>query len=316
MLKFADFIKESFTVGQDIYVSTKDGRVMATIKNIKGKNVYWSNEKGQMGMSNIEDIIFLDKKNLKDIYFKSSPKLTKFLIPFDVFKETEKAYLLGYKEGKIWVPKKSVYQIVPNYFADIPNIPKNGYWLSYMSYFDDDKLDFFENYAHYIHQQKKLDSEEKYKKYKEKNDKLFSDLKKVVKYLYNLISEQPPELDWINFEKYEIQTLDSVNIIFNCWMGDIEQIYATIDNIKFDLKPENVKNNTLERRKFLTLLAKKLKNSNYKKLLFELEKEYHNTEIKKDDTYMYSDDSRAYKTAIQEIEKIKNLKHFLDNIKN
>ena len=315
MLKFTDFINESFNIGQDVYVMTKDGRIVATIKKIKGQHVYWSNEKGQMGMSTLKDVIVLDKSNLTHLYFKSSPKLTKFLVPFEVLHQTEKAYLLGYKNGKIWVPKKNVYDIIPGVFSDIPGVPKDGYWISYNTYYDDDKKEFFENYATYIHNQKKKDAETKYKFYKQQNDKLLDDLQKVANHLYNLINKENPDLEWLDFDTYKIHTLDAANVNFKCWNRDIQKISANIDSFKFDLKPENVKNDTLERKMFLTILAKKLKNSNYKKLLFELEKEYHNLDIKRDDSFMFSDDARAYKYGSTDADLAKKLETFIKSLK-
>jgi len=306
-------LNESIQVDQEVMVRTKSGWTDGTVKKINGNTVSWSNSTGQMGSNNISDVRPVDVKDLRSRYFKSKSKISKFYVPFEKIKSSEKALFLGYNGKGIWVPKKLIDQVWPNKF-DYPNTPRDGYQISMLVYFDDDKQQFFDDYAKYIHDQMKVKKDANYKGYLQSNKQLLSDVKKVVNYLYKAVGSEitQPEVEWINYDEYTFNVEGSWQI--KCNNGSIKAIRATIASKTFDLSPENIKTDTLERRMFYAMLSKHLKTDTAETFKETLEEQFKDLENQKDSYADYSDDGRVWRAEQQRSELARKIKAFLEEL--
>lgn len=304
-------LSENFSVDQEVMVRTKNGWVDGVVKRINGKSVSWSNSQGQMGTNNIEDVRPVEVKDLRDRYFKSNSKYSKFYVPFEEIKSSDKALFLGYNGKGIWVPKKLIDGVWPKKF-DYPNTPTTGYQISLLVYFDEDKQKFFDDYAKYIHEQVSSKKKDQYQKYLVNNKQLLSDVTKVVKHVYKQIGSDiiEPQIDWIN---YETNTFDIDGLWqIRCDNGSIRAIKAVLDDKTFDLSPDNVKNDTLERRMFYAAISKKLKTETAEHFKKVLETELKQLESSKDDYADYSDDHRTWKAEQLRKDLANKIEKFLD----
>lgn len=306
-------LNESFHIDQEIMIRTKNGWVYGIVKKISGNIINWSNSQGQMGSNNISDIRPLEARDLRSIYFKSNPKLSNFYIPFEVIKTTEKSLYLGYNNKGIWVPKKLINEVWPNKF-DYNNTPRDGYNISMLVYYDDDKQKFFDDYAMYIHSQVKNANDIKYKAYLKANRQLLDDVIRVVNYFYKMVgAEYKPSVDLINYDTYTFNIDDNWQLDCGKY-GSIRSITAKIDETTFKMTPENVKEDTLERRMFLAALSTHIKLETSETFKSILEDELEILEKQKDTNSDYSDDSRIYKSEQNRLETANKIKAFLQSL--
>jgi len=311
-IKRYNSLNENYEIGQEVMVKTQKGWTDAVVKNKKLNTIYWSNPQGQMGASNVKDVRDVTVKDLRDRYFISNSKFSKFYVPFEVIKETEKAYFLGYNGKGIWSPKKLVDNIWPKKF-DYPNTPRDGYQISMLVYLDEDKQKFFDDYALYIHEQVRKKKKESYQHYKQGNKQLLEEVKSVVKYVYELLKmNREPEVSWINYQDYSF-------FIDKTWKiqarsGSIKHLTFYVGDQNFDASPENVKNDTLERRMMLAKLSKALNSpikSQLKKMIVDQLEEVKKS---KDSYAEYSDDGRVWRAEQNRAQLEYKLKNFLEKL--
>lgn len=304
-----NFLNESLEVGQEIMVRTASGWSEAEVKKISGNTVYWSNKQGQMGSKNVNDVRPITTKDLRDKYFQSNSKFSKFYVPFEVIRETEKAFLLGYNGKGIWVPKKLIDQVWPNKY-NIPNVPRDGYQISMLVYFDKDRQVFFDNYANYIHEQNRVKKTDKYQGYLQGNRKLLSEVKEVVKKIYiELGLKREPLVEWEHFDTCTFKIDNRWKVVAKgCSLNGLT---FEINGSTFDASKNAL---SLERRMMLVKLAKNIKAPTFEKLKAELVSEYESTKKSEDKYADYSDDRRVWKAEQLRKELEHKLKTFLNSL--
>ena len=201
----------------------------------------------------------------------------------------------------------------PNKF-DYPNTPRDGYNISMLVYYDEDKQKFFDEYAKYIHDQVKKAKDIKYKHYLQSNRQLLDDVTKVVNYLYRIAgAEYKPVVDLIDYDTYTF-SIDGTWQLDCSKYGSIRSITAKINDKSFKLTPENVKEDTLERRMFLAALSKCINLDTAETFRTILEDELENLESQKSTDADFSDDSRVYKNEQNRLELSNKLKKFLEDL--
>jgi hypothetical protein len=306
-------LNESFTIDQEIMVRTKSGWTDAVVKKVSGNIVSWSNSQGQMGSNNIKDVRPVEVRDLRNRYFPSNMKFSKFYVPFEELKSSEKSLFLGYNGKGVWVPKKLIDNIWPNKF-DYPNTPRTGYQISMLVYFDEDKQKFFDDYALYIHQQMKAKKVSGYKGYKEGNRQLQIDVTKVVKHIYKMIGCDiiDPVVEYTDYETYTFNIDDIWQI--ECRNGSIRAMRAHVKSKTFDLSPDNVKTDTLERKMFLAWLSKTFKLETAETFKVILQELYDDLEKQKDPYADMSDDGRVWRAEKQRSELASKVKSFLEEL--
>ena len=227
-----------------------------------------------MHIKNYKDFLFENKadQDLVRKYFSISAKTTYFKVPLTIFKTSEKAFLMGYKneeekEISNWFPKIGVQgpYTTPVYF-DIQ--PKEMYHMAWWLIDGDDKkkTQFFTDYAKFTEIMIGKDNEKSFNKEIEADDKISSYIiNKLNKFFEFFGSDIVAEkVDIQDFEKYLYKVKTNHGDFTVMYRGDSYfRIDINTEKPVFLMKELNIKDYTqyfdiLNIMKFLKMDTKKI----------------------------------------------------------
>lgn len=189
----------------------------------------------------------MDTDTLVAKYFPASNnRMSAFSAPLECYKETEKAMLLGYKDGShqkaIWVPKKLVnYNKAGTWYADTPG---QIYNMATIIRDDSANAKFFSDYALYVDSRAKVALEKKYDNFIRTHvlflDNFIKSLDHGLKLTYYTVGFEDPDR-----ETYPMLTFDLSNDTKGTLKkGFSDNYYLTLDDKQFNVPDSCPRNST------------------------------------------------------------------------